>query len=253
MCVYNARAEKRWMARYTVGMATTWQGGGYTSRNGRAGATEGSGERRGWAGGGEGRREWREGGGGREQSGGERAERELTPLPRHQIASFSPLSPSRGSVSAAASPLPPPPPGRRKETCRGWRVGGRSGERGGKGVYNWRRAYARRRAPCEERRRRRRRKVEGPVEKREAIAKKGRKKRRSGRRERRRRDLLPPGFLLTRAPPSRTRAYRKRILLHLVPWAPLFLSRRPLFSLFAFYFLFSAPSRAHARFHLLSR
>lgn len=27
----------------------------------------------------------------------------------------------------------------------------------------------------------------------------------------------------------------------------------PLFSLFAFYFLFSAPSRAHARFHLLSR
>lgn len=132
MCVYNARAEKRWMARYTVGMATTWQGGGYTSRNGRVGATEGSGERRGWAGGGEGRREWREGGGGREQSGGERAERELTPLPRHQIASFSPLSPSRGSVSAAASPLPPPPPGRRKETCRGWRVGvgqGSEGER----------------------------------------------------------------------------------------------------------------------------
>lgn len=38
-----------------------------------------------------------------------------------------------------------------------------------------------------------------------------------------------------------------------VPWAPLFLSRHPLFSLFAFYFLFSAPSRAHARFHLLSR
>lgn len=253
MCVYNARAEKRWMARYTVGMATTWQGGGYTSRNGRVGATEGSGERRGWAGGGEGRREWREGGGGREQSGGERAERELTPLPRHQIASFSPLSPSRGSVSAAASPLPPPPPGRRKETCRGWRVGvgqGSEGERefiiggvrmrgggprarrgGGGGGGKWRARWKKERR----------------------SQKKGRKKRRSGRRERRRRDLLPPGFLLTRAPPSRTRAYRKRILLHLVPWAPLFLSRRPLFSLFASYFLFSAPSRAHARFHLLSR
>lgn len=73
--------------------------------------------------------------------------------------------------------------------------------------------------------------------------KKERKKRRSGRRERRRRDLLPPGFLLTRAPPSRTRAYRKRILLHLVGSA-LFLFRRPLFSLFAFYFFYSAPPLA---------
>lgn len=128
-------------------------------------------------GGGKGRREWRESGGGREQPGGGRAERELTPLPRHQIASFSPLSPSRGSVSAAASPLPPPPPRPEEGNVSRVEGGGRPGERGGKGVYNWRRAYARRRAPCVcKERRRRRRKVEGPVEKREAIAKKKRKK-----------------------------------------------------------------------------
>lgn len=126
-------------------------------------------------GGGKGRREWRESGGGRKRSGGERAERELTPLPRHQIASFSPLSPSRGSVSAAAPPLPPLPSRPEEGNVSRVEGGGRSGERGGKGVYNWRRAYARRRAPCEERRRRRR-KVEGPVEKREAIAKKKRER-----------------------------------------------------------------------------
>lgn len=217
-----------------AGMATTWQGGGYTSRNGRVGGRSG-GERRE-----SGESRWREGGGGRAAAGWgererERAERELTPLPRHQIASFSPLSPSLagkrqrgGAPSSSPAAAAPPPLGRRKETCRGWRVGG-------KGVYNWRRAYARRRAPCEERRGKR---VEGPVEKREAIAKKGERER-----ERRRRDLLPPGFLLTRAPPSRTRAYRKRILLH--PFLPIF----P----FCLLLFFSAPSRAHARFHLLSR
>lgn len=224
-----------------MGMATTWQGGGYTSRNGRVGGRSGgerreSGESR-WRGGGRVEGRWW---GKSSRVGRERAERELTPLPRHQIASFGPLSPSlagkrqRGgapsssSSSATAAPLPSGG-GRKRVEGGGW------GE--GKGVYNWRRAYARRRAPREERRRKG---VEGPVEKREAIAKKRKE------RERRRRDLLPPGFLLTRAPPSRTRAYRKRILLlHPVPFLPIF----P----FCLLLFFSAPSRAHAPFHLLSR
>lgn len=233
MCVHDARAEKWWMARRWRGWRQRGRVGDTRVETAESGAVRaGRGARAASHGGGKVVGEEQQPGGERER---ERAERELTPLPRHQIASFSPLSPSLagkrqrgGAPSSSPAAAAPPPLGRRKETCRGWRVGG-------KGVYNWRRAYARRRAPCEERRGKR---VEGPVEKREAIAKKGERER-----ERRRRDLLPPGFLLTRAPPSRTRAYRKRILLH--PFLPIF----P----FCLLLFFSAPSRAHARFHLLSR
>lgn len=53
-----------------AGMATTWQGGGYTSRNGRVGGRSG-GERRE-----SGESRWREGGGGRAAAGWGERERE---------------------------------------------------------------------------------------------------------------------------------------------------------------------------------
>lgn len=207
-------------------------------------------------GGGKGRREWRESGGGREQPGGGRAERELTPLPRHQIASFSPLSPSRGSVSAAASPLPPPLPGRRKETCRGWRVGvgqGSEGERefiiGGVRMQGGGpRAYARRggggggkwRARWKKERRSQKRKE--------------RKKKETKRpaREATKRFVTPRIPAYTRATESYARIPKEDSppprRLRSLPFPP-----PAIFPFCLLLFLFSAPSRAHARFHLLSR
>lgn len=75
---------------------------------------------------------------------GEEAERELTPLPRHQIASVASPHPRRSVSGGAAlfSPLA-------GETCRGWKKVGADCRARGKGVYNWRRAYAASRRPEE--------------------------------------------------------------------------------------------------------
>lgn len=134
--------------------------------------------------------------------------------------------------------------------------GGRPGERGGKGVYNWRRAYARRRAPCVCKERRRRRKVEGPVEKREAIAKKKRKKEKRDEarpaREATKRFVTPRIPAYTRATESYARIPKEDSppprRLRSLPFPP-----PAIFPFCLLLFLFSAPSRAHARFHLLSR
>lgn len=223
MCVHDARAEKWWMARRWRGWRQRGRVGDTRVETAESGAVRaGRGARAASHGGGKVVGEEQQPGGERER---ERAERELTPLPRHQIASFSPLSPSLagkrqrgGAPSSSPAAAAPPPLGRRKETCRGWRVGG-------KGVYNWRRAYARRRAPCEERRGKR---VEGPVEKREAIAKKRRE------RERGDEEICYPQDSSLHARHRVVRAHTERGFSSTLSC---------LFSLFAFYF-FSAPPLA---------
>lgn len=130
MCVHDARAEKWWMARRWRGWRQRGRVGDTRVETAESGAVRaGRGARAASHGGGKVVGEEQQPGGERER---ERAERELTPLPRHQIASFSPLSPSlagkrqRGgapsSSRAAAAPLPSGG-GRKRVEGGGW--GGR--------------------------------------------------------------------------------------------------------------------------------
>lgn len=123
-------------------------------------------------------------------SAGRERQRELTPLPRHQIASGDSPHPRRSvSGGGGGSPLSPLLRSRTEETCRGWKVGADCRTRG-KGVYNWRRAYASRR-PCSKRRTKAERRDDG------------KKTRQPG--ERRRRDLLSQDSPYTRASESYAR------------------------------------------------
>lgn len=130
MCVHDARAEKWWMARRWRGWRQRGRVGDTRVETAESGAVRaGRGARAASHGGGKVVGEEQQPGGERER---ERAERELTPLPRHQIASFSPLSPSlagkrqRGgapsSSPAAAAPLPS---GGGRKRVEGGRWGGR--------------------------------------------------------------------------------------------------------------------------------